>query len=189
MRLRFSVVLAMLFLAVTACTEDTPRSDLDLPESPEPIVVGLDDEVTYAGMSVVMTDLASFEQSARGFPRLIAVMRSENVSSRPEQNPLASLLCDESSSSGAWGAGSTWEPKSSVRVGAVKQGQLILSFPTKDGTPLYPVLKCTNPTIELVLPDTLGSEQVALIDVPPELIDEAVAARRGPERPLPLDLG
>ncbi|MFN8052806.1 MAG: hypothetical protein U0Q22_15280 [Acidimicrobiales bacterium] len=155
------------------------------PPVPQPGTVGAD--VTYGGVTATVVDIAAFDQSPLDVPRIEVTMRAENTSSTAQRNPDVQLLCDESKKVGDWFLGSTWEPNVELPVNAITQGTVIVGFPLKGDNPEYPVVKCSNAKLRLVLV-TSESTSSKVVDVPVDasVISEAIRRPRGPNLPLPL---
>jgi len=138
--------------------------------------------------SVVATviDVAPFDQSPNGVPRIKVVMRAENLSGSVQRNPDVELLCDESTHTGDWFLGSTWEPNVVLPVNAITQGEVIVGFPMKGDNPEYAVVTCTSPKLRLTLVDAkLEVPKVVVIPIDDSVIADAIRRPRGPKLPLP----
>jgi len=154
--------------------------------APAPQAGVLGQDVTYGGVAVTVVSVAPFDQSPNGTPRIKAVMRSENVSDSAQKNPNLELICDETSNTGDWFLGSTWEPNVVLPVNVVAQGEVIVGFPLKGTNPEYPVVTCTSAKLRL---SVVGAREdiPVVVDYPVDasLIEQAIRRPRGPSLPLP----
>lgn len=185
-----AVVGVVLAISATGCvsTEEVGGSNNATPTTttiaPEFGAFGAD--VSYGGVLATVVDIAPFDQSVNGFPRVKVVMRTENVSDSVQHNPDIALLCDETANVGDWFLGSTWEPNVMLPVNAVSQGDVILGFPQKAENPEYPVVSCTRPMLRLTVEGVRKDvAKVVLIPVDDAVIAEAIRRPRGPILPLP----
>jgi len=143
-------------------------------------------DVAYGGVLATVVDVMAFDQSPDAVPRVKVVMRSENTSDHVQHNPNLELICDESTNTGDWFLGSTWEPNVVLPVNVVAQGEVIIGFPDKVDNPEYPVVSCTTPRLRLTVED-VRTDAVKTVDypVPVEVVTEATKRPRGPALPLP----
>lgn len=188
---RRSLTVTALAFAVGAagCTrvyEDDGSTSGTTTSVPPPIVGKVGTPVTFGGVSATVVAISKFDQSPSGTPRIKVTMRSENLIASDRHNPRLRLACDETSREGLWSVGSTWESEGLLSVNTILQGEAILSFPAKAANPNYPVAKCTNATLRMVLKDrSIGAEQLATFPVNAETITESIQAERGLKLPLP----
>ena len=142
---------------------------------------------TDGGVTATVVDVQAFQQSPNGVPRISVVMRAENLSHSVQRNPDVELLCSETTNTGDWFLGSTWEPNVVLPVNAVTQGEVIIGFPLKGTNPEYPVVTCSAPMLRLTILDATGDlpPKVVTIPVDPAIITAAIREPRGPVLPLP----
>lgn len=163
--------------------------------APPPLGGTFGADITYGGVVTTVVSVAAFDQSPTGTPRIKVVMRSENISDSAQENPNLELLCDETTNTGDWYLGSTWEPNVVLPVNAVAQGEVIIGFPLKGTSPEYPVVTCTTPRLRLTVVGSRDDESTEDIkeDVPSQyvfpldasMIEDAIRRPRGPVLPLP----
>jgi len=175
-----AALVATVAVAAGGCSsaEEIPRKT-----SPKDVVrqVGtLGEPVDYFGVDATVIGLEAFDQSAEGFPRLRATIRSENGLDVPSENPDVAMHCDESTEPGDWYRGSTWEANGIIGTGRVLEGQIILGFPPKEDALRYPVPTCTKGVVEVTGTDPLDRDRkiITSYDVPPEMIATAIDAPR-----------
>ncbi|HNI34064.1 MAG TPA: hypothetical protein PLV93_01630 [Microthrixaceae bacterium] len=150
----------------------------------EPGTFGAD--VQYEGVLATVVSVVPFDQSPNGVPRIKVVVRVENTSGWVQRNPDLRLLCDETTNTGDWFLGSTWEPNVALPVNAVSQGEVIIGFPQKGKSPEYPLVACTGARLRLTMVDSRTPVK-RTYDYPVDqgVIAEAAKRPRGPALPLP----
>ena len=138
------------------------------------------------GIDTTVLRIEPFDQSPEGFPRLRVTVRSESTLAAPSENPDVQLRCKESTESGVWHLGSTWEPVGLLSAGTVSEGQVIVGFPHKAGAQRYPVPTCTDAHVDVVAQNPVDSSESVSVryDVDADLIDQAIDAPRGASLPL-----
>lgn len=192
-RTRSAVVTAVAFglgLAAPGCVSKNEIGGSNNPTptttSVPPEFVALGADVTYGGVMATVIDITSFDQSPNGTPRVRVVMRVENLSDAAQRNPDVQLICDETTNTGDWFLGSTWEPNVVLPVNAVSQGEVIVGFPLKGDSPEYPVVTCSSAKVRVTLVDA-RSTGPKVVDVPVDdtVIADAIRRPRGPSLPLP----
>ena len=147
----------------------------------------ISEDIVKDGMEVTVLDISPFDQSPFQTPRINVIVRTENLSRVPQQNPDIELLCDETTNAGDWYLGSTFEPNALLPVNAVSEGETIIGFPLKGKNPEYSVVSCTTPRIRLTI-RVAGIEAPSLVEIPvsDDVISAATRRPRGPNLPLPL---
>lgn len=187
-----AVAAAGLVLGGCVSTEEVGGSDNPTPPTTTvvPTVGSTGTDVTAAGVVATVVDIAPFDQSPVGVPRIAAVMRSENLTDHVTHNPDVTLRCDETSETGDWYRGSTWEPNTVLPVNVVSQGQVIIGFPPKSDNPEYPVVTCTGAALRMTIEGVRGEPSTVVdIPVPDEVLRAAVLRPRGPTLPVASDAG
>ena len=176
----------LVLVAAVACGTATKEVEAgDLPEPREQggaLGVGID----HFGVDVNVLRIESFDQSPDAFPRLRAIIRSENTSELMARNPAVELWCDESEEGGEWYLGSTWEAYALLPPAEVTEGEIIFGFPHKPESDRYSVASCSNARVKVIAEKTSDrQESIAVYALEPEIIDEAIDAPRGRRLPLP----
>lgn len=189
MRRRLTVGTLLAAVVLAGCTRIYEEDSADsgpTSSAPPPIAGKPGTPVTFGGVVATVVAVADFERSPSGMPRIKVTMRSENLVASVRHNPRLRLACAESSREGAWSVGSTWESEGLLSVNSVLQGEVILAFPAKESNPNYPVAKCSDATIRMVLEDrSNGTEQLATFPVSDATITASLRAERGLKLPLP----
>jgi hypothetical protein len=214
-RRALSVTVAVVAALTSACvsTKEIGGSNKPTPTSSTiaPTAGSFGTDITYGGVTVTVSSVAAFAQSPNGVPRIEVVMRAENLSRSVRRNPDVQLLCSETTNTGDWFLGSTWEPNVVLPVNAISQGAVIIGFPLKGDNPEYPVVTCSAPQLRITMLDDdasataqptasttsaasaedvdgfagLGPAKVVLIPIDDSVITDAIREPRGPVLPLP----
>jgi len=183
-----SVAIAVGLMFVSSCSRDYQSSYGPLKlenQTPLPDITGVvGTPVRHDGMEFDLLSIRPFDQSPKAVPRLALVIRTDNYGRQWSRNPEVTLHCDESTDTGDWFQGSTWESKGLVPTGEVREGQLLLGFARKHDAPGYNVASCTNARIVATMAG-VDLPQVVNYPVDDLVIRQAIRQPRGPELPLP----
>jgi len=136
--------------------------------------------VDYFGVTATVLSIEPLDQANDAFPRFRVAMRSENKRPAPWVNPEVRVRCKESDDRGEWYKGSTWESSGILPGGTVNEGQVIVGFPRKKGTDLYPVPTCTDAAIVVTGADPLDRRRtiVTAYALDPAMVQEAIDSPR-----------
>lgn len=183
-----ALALGAVVLVGCAMRSEVGGSNKPTPTTTPPVVqVGaIGGDFTAYDVTVDVVSIDPFDQAPNGTSRIVAVVRSENLGGTARRNPDLRLVCDETSNTGDWYLGSTWEPNAILPVNAVAEGRVIIGFPLKGNSPEYPVVNCTSARLQVTIRSKrLEEPQVWEIPVDEELIHDAMRRPRGPLLPLP----
>lgn len=136
--------------------------------------------VDYFGVTATVMAIEPFDQTNDAFPRFRVAMRTENTRPAPWVNPEVRVRCKESTDRGEWYKGSTWESAGILPGGTVNEGQVIVGFPRKSNTDLYPVPTCTDAAIVVTGTDPLDRRRsiVTAYALDPTVVQQAIDAPR-----------
>ncbi len=170
-------------VAATLCAAAGCKADLDVPvphDATRRVTGEIGVPVDYFGVHVTVLAIEAYDQTTDLFPRFRVSMRSENKRSAPWVNPAVRVSCAESDERGEWYKGSTWESDGILPRGAVNEGQVIVGFPRKKNTDLYPVATCTDAAIVVTGTDPLDRRRTlaAVYPLDPTMVRDAIDAPR-----------
>jgi hypothetical protein len=172
------VALAIGCMAV-GCTKDlaadSTKGDL------QQVVGQIGRPVDDFGIETTVLRIDFHDQSDESFPRLSVTVRSVSKRPAPWQNPDMILRCDGSSDGVDWSDTSTWEPSGGLPPGQIAEGQVVLSFPAKQGATRYPVGSCHNARVVLIGADPTDRNRriETSYAVPANIVTQAFDADRG----------
>ncbi len=179
--LRTLLALSGVVLCASGCIgrDEVPASVNTTTTIPPPVTVALGQEVSYFGITATVSHISADNQSTLGFPVLRVVVQSQNTLDSYNQNPNATVVCDESSLRSDWFAQSTWEPNQSLEPLARRAGELVIAVPAKETSPTYSVAQCSNAMLEFEFGRPEDAHQRVRVAVDPAIISDAIRRPRG----------
>lgn len=172
-----AVALAVALVASGCVARQEPPADKAGPQpTTRRLTAGLGEEVDLFGVKVTVFEVDPWTL-AKGFPRVVATMRSDNTNRVSTPNPDVELMCAESPTGGDWYRESTWETNGLVPTDTVTEGQLVLGFPAKPGAAKYAVAACTDAQLRITATRPVDRSRIVVtVKVDQQVIDQALDA-------------